>query len=76
MPSIPINNYFLQVESIEIKFDLIFKILLFLFQGDHVWVDQRTGSEFNVEIGARVVASQAGQIVLIDDNDQVFLNLS
>ncbi len=36
-----------------------------------MWVDQRTGSEFNVEIGARVVATQAGQIVLIDDNDQV-----
>ncbi len=36
-----------------------------------MWVDQRTGSEFNVEIGARVVASQAGQIVLIDDNEEV-----
>jgi hypothetical protein len=36
-----------------------------------VWVDQRTGNEFNVEIGARVVATQAGQIVLIDDNEQV-----
>jgi hypothetical protein len=36
-----------------------------------VWVDQRTGSEFNVEIGARVVATQAGQIVLVDDNEQV-----
>ncbi len=36
-----------------------------------MWVDQRTGSEFNVEIGARVVATQAGQIVLVDDNEQV-----
>ena len=36
-----------------------------------MWVDQRTGSEFNVEIGARVVATQAGQIVLIDDDGQV-----
>ena len=36
-----------------------------------MWVDQRTGSEFNVEIGARVVATQAGQIVLIDDNEEV-----
>jgi len=36
-----------------------------------VWVDQRTSSEFNVEIGARVVATQAGQIVLVDDNEQV-----
>ncbi|CAF3882378.1 unnamed protein product, partial [Adineta steineri] len=38
--------------------------------GDHVWIDQRTGTELNVEIGARVVATQAGQIVLIDDNEQ------
>jgi sorbitol-specific phosphotransferase system component IIA len=38
-----------------------------------VWVDQRTGSEFNVEIGARVVATQAGQIVLTDDDGQVNL---
>jgi hypothetical protein len=38
-----------------------------------VWVDQRTGSEFNVEIGARVVATQAGQIILIDDNEEVFI---
>jgi len=37
-----------------------------------VWVDQRTGSEFNVEIGARVVATQAGQIILVDDNEQVY----
>ncbi|UJR09223.1 hypothetical protein I4U23_013470 [Adineta vaga] len=37
-------------------------------KGDHVWVDQRTGNEFNVEIGARVVGTQAGQILLIDDN--------
>ena len=36
-----------------------------------MWVDQRTGSEFNVEIGARVVATQAGQIILIDDNEEV-----
>ncbi len=36
-----------------------------------MWVDQRTSSEFNVEIGARVVATQAGQIVLVDDNEQV-----
>lgn len=36
-----------------------------------MWVDQRTGSEFNVEIGARVVATQAGQIILVDDNEEV-----
>ena len=44
--------------------------------GDHVWVDERTGKEFNVEIGARVVATQAGQIVLIDDNEKVNFILS
>ncbi len=37
-----------------------------------MWVDQRTGSEFNVEIGARVVATQAGQIILVDDNEEVY----
>ncbi|CAF5180755.1 unnamed protein product, partial [Rotaria magnacalcarata] len=42
----------------------------FLLKGDYVWVDLRTGSEFNVEIGARVVATQAGQIILVDDNDE------
>ncbi len=39
-----------------------------------MWVDQRTGSEFNVEIGARVVATQAGQVILIDDNEQVSIH--
>ncbi|CAF1037423.1 unnamed protein product [Rotaria magnacalcarata] len=39
-------------------------------KGDHVWVDPQTGSEFNVEIGARVVATQTGQIILTDDNEQ------
>jgi len=39
-----------------------------------VWIDPRSGSEFNVEIGARMVGTQAGQIVLIDDNDQVTKN--
>ncbi|CAF1590335.1 unnamed protein product, partial [Didymodactylos carnosus] len=38
--------------------------------GDHVWVDVRNGGEFSVEIGAKVVATQAGQIILVDDNGQ------
>ncbi|CAF4016173.1 unnamed protein product, partial [Rotaria magnacalcarata] len=42
----------------------------YFLPGDYVWVDLRTGSEFNVEIGARVVATQAGQIILVDDNDE------
>ena len=73
MPSIPIHNYFLQVtKSFPSPPRSLFDIDVgWSFQGDHVWVDQRTGSEFNVEIGARVVATQAGQIVLLDDNEEV-----
>ena len=72
MPLIPISNYFFQVAFAGENSYFYFILNDFLYlQGDHVWVDQRTHSEFNVEIGARVVASQAGQIVLIDDNGQV-----
>ncbi|NXS56892.1 MYO7B protein, partial [Brachypteracias leptosomus] len=36
-------------------------------QGDHVWLDTQTNSEFNVPIGAVVKDSESGRILLEDD---------
>ena len=40
-------------------------------QGDHVWLDDTSGGEFEVPIGAVVEFSDSGQLRLIDDNGEV-----
>ena len=40
-------------------------------QGDHVWLDNTKGGEFEVPIGAVVEFSDTGQIQLIDDEGEV-----
>ena len=46
-----------------------FMILNFIFsKGDQVWLDNTTGGEFEVPIGATVKFSDTGQIQLVDDD--------
>lgn len=40
-------------------------------QGDHVWLETQTNSEFNVPIGAVVKDSDSGRILLEDDEGKV-----
>lgn len=40
-------------------------------QGDHVWLETQTSSEFNVPIGAVVKDSDSGRILLEDDEGKV-----
>lgn len=39
-----------------------------LFQGDHVWLEPKTKTEFSVAIGAQVQLSDHGRIRVIDDD--------
>ncbi|NWR36886.1 MYO7A protein, partial [Tachuris rubrigastra] len=39
------------------------------FQGDYVWMDLKTGREFDVPIGAVVKLCDSGQIQVVDDED-------
>ncbi|NXG36445.1 MYO7A protein, partial [Dromaius novaehollandiae] len=41
--------------------------VLFLVQGDYVWMDLKTGREFDVPIGAVVKLCDSGQIQVVDD---------
>lgn len=43
----------------------------FLFQGDYVWIDLKTGREFDVPIGAVVKLCDSGQIQVLDDEGNV-----
>ncbi|XP_056138881.1 unconventional myosin-VIIa-like [Lampris incognitus] len=38
-----------------------------VFQGDYVWLDQKTGREFGVPVGAVVKLCDSGQIQVVDD---------
>jgi len=42
-----------------------------LFQGDYVWLDLKTGREFEVPIGAVVKLCDSGQIQVLDDEGNV-----
>lgn len=41
------------------------------FQGDYVWMDLKTGREFDVPIGAVVKLCDSGQIQVVDDEGNV-----
>lgn len=50
----------------------MFAALFFLFsQGDYVWLDLKTGRDFEVSIGAVVKLSDSGQIQVTDDEGTV-----
>lgn len=40
-------------------------------QGDYVWMDLRSGQEFDVPIGAVVKLCDSGQIQVVDDEGNV-----
>lgn len=43
----------------------------FLLQGDYVWLDLKTGREFDVPVGAVVKLCDSGQIQVADDEGRV-----
>jgi hypothetical protein len=45
-------------------------------QGDYVWMDLKSGQEFDVPIGAVVKLCDSGQIQVVDDEDNVSNHLS
>lgn len=45
--------------------------LLLADQGDYVWLDLKTGREFEVPIGAVVKLCDSGQIQVVDDEGNV-----
>lgn len=42
-----------------------------LIQGDYVWLDLKTGREFDVPVGAVVKLCDSGQIQVLDDEGRV-----
>lgn len=42
-----------------------------MMQGDYVWLDLKTGREFDVPVGAVVKLCDSGQIQVVDDEDRV-----
>lgn len=55
-----------------IKLDKTFFIL---FQGDYVWLDLKSGREFEVPIGAVVKLCDSGQIQVLDDEGNVSVRI-
>ncbi|KAK3548477.1 hypothetical protein QTP70_013308 [Hemibagrus guttatus] len=45
--------------------------MVILQQGDYVWLDLKTGREFEVPIGAVVKLCDSGQIQVLDDEGNV-----
>ena len=43
----------------------------FSFQGDYIWIEPQSNREFDVAIGARVVAVEGRRIQVIDDDNRV-----
>lgn len=47
------------------------RCMVHLMQGDYVWLDLKTGREFDVPVGAVVKLCDSGQIQVVDDEGQV-----
>lgn len=45
--------------------------VFYLLQGDYVWLDLKTGREFDVPVGAVVKLCDSGQIQVADDEGRV-----
>lgn len=43
---------------------------IYLFQGDYIWIEPISGSEFDVAIGARVVSAEGRRIAVRDDDGE------
>jgi len=44
-------------------------------QGDYIWIEPQSKKEFDVAIGARVIAAEGRRIQVIDDDGKVRLRL-
>lgn len=42
-----------------------------LFQGDYIWIEPQSKKEFDVAIGARVIAAEGRRIQITDDDENV-----
>lgn len=51
--------------------EFVLKPFFVLFQGDYVWLDLKSGREFEVPIGAVVKLCDSGQIQVTDDEGNV-----
>lgn len=51
-------------------------VRIFCLQGDYVWMDLKSGQEFDVPIGAMVKLCESGQIQVVDDEGNVSNHLS
>lgn len=54
-----------------VKLSVFDLVLCFLMQGDYVWLDLKTGREFDVPVGAVVKLCDSGQIQVLDDEGRV-----
>lgn len=75
----PIPLLFFNIAGKTVKFFLsVLKVLvelnaaeMFGSQGDYVWLDLKTGREFDVPVGAVVKLCDSGQIQVVDDEGRV-----
>ena len=51
----------------------IFHVFSLIIQGDYVWLDLKTGREFDVPVGAVVKLCDSRQIQVLDDEGKVRL---
>lgn len=58
------------------EFALLAQLQIFCPQGDYVWMDLKSGQEFDVPIGAVVKLCDSGQIQVVDDEGIVSNYLS
>lgn len=52
-----------------------FVFVWFFFQGDYVWLDLKSGREFEVPIGAVVKLCDSGQLQVTDDEGNVSVRI-
>lgn len=52
-----------------------FVFVWFFFQGDYVWLDLKSGREFEVPIGAVVKLCDSGQLQVTDDEGNVSVSI-
>lgn len=69
-PSFPGSEHFLS-KNLDFALHLESEGFFFLLQGDYVWLDLKTGREFDVPVGAVIKLCDSGQIQVADDEGRV-----
>jgi hypothetical protein len=49
--------------------------VVYVFQGDYIWIEPVSGREFDVAIGARVISAEGRRIQVRDDDGKVSKNM-